>query len=217
MENRLSELFPIQSIGPLIGGILLWFGFNYLYLGPELIGPRLGAKYYHPACMAAVTDGREAYHRETLTLLEAYRARQAEIVQAMQQRAQAGANNALGLLFGGRPGSDEFMRRHGGTLQGWMNNNMAPGVAVAIEQRLQAEQQAFTGQMAEREKEARRGVVYSAPAQFCGCVVNEGLKERVDLAAFTATLRLYTPPGIRRLADGTMLHDAKACGSVPTA
>jgi len=25
VENRLSELFPIQSIGPLIGGAILWF------------------------------------------------------------------------------------------------------------------------------------------------------------------------------------------------
>ena len=41
------------------------------------------------------------------------------------------------------------------------------------------------------------------------------MKERLDLAAFTATLRLYTPPAIRRFEDGTMLHEAKACGIPP--
>ena len=71
-------------------------------------------------------------------------------------------------------------------------------------------------QLAARDREARKGVIYSTPAQFCGCVVAEGLKERVDLAAFTATLRLYTPPAIRRLEEGAMLHDAKACGTVPS-
>lgn len=215
MENRLSELFPIQSIGPLIGGALIWFAINYLYLGPELIGPRLAAKYYMPACIAAVAEGREEYQNKTTSLRQAFAQSQEELARTMRQTMQQGVGGMFGTMLGGRPGSDKFFRKHGDTVQGW-TNSLTDMASPAIADRLQSEQRAFEARMAEREKDARRGVIYPAPAQFCGCVVTEGLKERVDLAAFTATLRLYTPPAIRRLADGTMLHDARACGTVPS-
>lgn len=215
MENRLSELFPIQSIGPLIGGALIWFAVNYLYIGPELIGPRLAAKYYLPACVAAVQDGKQAFQTETASLRDAFTRGQEQLAQTLRQQMQQGVAGMFGMMLGGRPGSDKFFRQHGETVQGWTNSLTDMG-SPAVAERLQSEQRAFEARMAEREKDARKGVIYPAPAQFCGCVVGEGLKERVDLAAFTATLRLYTPSAIRRLADGTMLHDAKACGTVPS-
>lgn len=215
MENRLSELFPIQSIGPLIGGVLLWFGLNFLFIGPELIGPRLAAKYYQPACMAAVTEGRTTFQSETASLREAFTAKQAALAQGLQQQVQQGVGSMLGAMLGGRPGSEAFFRQHGNAVQQW-GNSVAGTATPAIAERLRAEQRAFEEQLAARDREARKGVIYSTPAQFCGCVVTEGLKERVDLAAFTATLRLYTPPAIRRLEQGAMLHDAKVCGTVPS-
>lgn len=215
MENRLSELFPIQSIGPLLGGVLIWFVINYLYIGPELIGPRLAAKYYLPACMAAVKDGRTAFQEETTSLQKAFAVAQQKLADELRGQMQQGATQLLGTIFGGRPGSEAFFKQHGSTLQGWANNMAGAGLGV-IGDRLQAQKAEFNRGMAEREKEARKGVIYPAPAQYCSCVVGEGLKERVDLAAFTSTLRLYTPPAIRRLSDGTMLHEARACGTMPT-
>lgn len=214
MENRLSELFPIESIGPLIGGALVWFAINYLFIGPELIGPRLAAKYYQPACMAALKDGREAFQGESKSLRQAFEAKQEALARSLQQEMQQGVGAMFGVLLGGRPGSEAFFRQHGKTVEGWGNNIAGMG-ALGVQERLRSEQRAFDDQQAAREQEARKGVIYAAPAQFCGCVVSEGLKERIDLAAFTATLRLYTPPAIRRLSNGTMLHDAKACGTAP--
>lgn len=214
MENRLAELFPVESIGPLLGGVLIWFAVNYLYIGPELIGPRLAAKYYGPACLAAVQDGREARTNEVASLRQAFQQQQAALAQSLQQQMQAATSGFFGALLGGRPGSDEFFRQHGNTVQGW-SNSMAGMATPAIQQRLQREEAAFRDKMEEREREAKKGILYASPVQFCGCVITEGMKERIDLAAFTATLRLYTPPAIKKLGDGTMLHEAKACGSPP--
>ena len=216
VENRLSELFPIQSIGPLIGGVLLWFALNYLYIAPNLIGPRLAAKYYTPACMAAVADGRTAFKSETASLLEAFNAKQAALAQGLQQQVQQGVASMFGVLLGGRPGSEAFFQQHGKTVEGW-GNSVAGTATPAIAERLRAEQRAFETQLAAREREAKKGIVYTAPAQFCGCVITEGMKEEMQLAMFTASLRLYTPPAIRRFEDGTMLHEATKCGTPPTA
>jgi len=216
MENRLAELFPIQSIGPLIGGAILWFALNYLYIAPNLIGPRLAAKYYTPACLAAVKDGRQAFQSETASLIEAFKKQQVALAEGLQRQMQQGVAGVFGMMLGGRPGSAEYFRKHGDTVQEWGNSIAGMG-SPAIAERLRTEQRAFETQLAAREREAKKGIVYTAPAQFCGCVITEGMKERVDLAAFTATLRLYTPPAIRRFEDGTMLHEAKACGTPPTA
>ena len=208
------ELFPIQSIGPLIGGALVWFAINYIYIAPELIGPRLAAKYYHPACMAAVKDGRQAHQNEVANLKQAFAKQQEALAASLQQQVQQSTGGLFGMLLGGRPGSEEFFKKHGKTVEGW-GNSIAATANPTIAARLRDEQRAFDNQLAAREAEARKGVVYAAPAQFCGCVISEGMKERLDLAAFTATLRLYTPPAIRRFEDGTMLHEAKACGIPP--
>jgi hypothetical protein len=216
VENRLSELFPIQSIGPLIGGAILWFALNYLYIAPDLIGPRLAAKYYLPACMAAVQDGRQGHQNEVASLKQAFAKQQEELAQSLQQQMQQGVAGMFGMMLGGRPGSEAFFRQHGKTVEGWGNTVTAMG-SPAIGERLRTEQRAFETQLAAREREAKKGIIYTAPAQFCGCVITEGMKERIDLAAFTATLRLYTPPAIRRFEDGTMLHEAKACGTPPVA
>lgn len=209
-----GELFP-QIIKPVIGGAVIWFALNYLYIAPELIGPRLAAKYYAPACLAAVADGRQARQGETASLMKAFKERQEALARSLQQQQQQAAGSFLGTLLGGHPGSEEFFRKHGNTVQGWQNNMAARGAPVIME-RLQAEEQAFRGKMEARDQEAKKGILYTTPAQFCGCVISEGMKERIDLAAFTATLRLYTPPAIRRFEDGTMLHEARACGTPPT-
>lgn len=208
---KLSEILPVESVGPLLGGIAVWFGLNYLVIGPELIGPRLAEKYYVPACVAAVADGRQARAQETEGLRAIFERDLRARMEGVQRQVQTQGNAFLGALFGGQPGGQELANRLGGSMGAWTNNLAAP----ALLERVQAERLAFASQVEQRDAALRRSIVYKAPPQFCGCVVAEGLKDRIELAAFTSTLRLYTPASVRKLADGTMLHDVKSCGAAP--
>lgn len=215
-----KELFPVEGIAPLIGGILLWFGVNYLFIAPEIIGPRLAEKYYLPACQSAVAEGRQARQRHIADLIKRGEIAMAQAAQVAQQQAQQRAQQAtgtmFGMLFGGRPESDAFMQRYGGQMQGWADRQSAPAVGMAVQQQIDQARRAFTQQMQTEEREARAGILHATPAAFCGCVVDEGLmKDRFQLAAHTASLRLFTPDGVRRLQDGTIFNDARACGRPP--
>jgi hypothetical protein len=87
---------------------------------------------------------------------------------------------------------------------------------MAVQQQIDQARRAFTQRMQTEEREARAGILHATPAAFCGCVVDEGLmKDRFQLAAHTASLRLFTPDGVRRLQDGTIFNDARACGRPP--
>ena len=214
------ELFPVEGIAPLLGGILVWFGLNYLFIAPEIIAPRLAERYYFPACQSAVAEGRQARQRYVVELVkrgEAALAQAAQMAQQQaQQRSQQATGTVLGMLFGGRPGSDEFMSRYGAQMQGWAAQQAAPAVGMAVQQQVEPQRRAFMQQMQAEEREARAGIIHATPAAFCGCVVEEGLmKDRFQLAAYTASLRVFTPDGVRRLQDGTIFNDARACGRPP--
>ncbi len=206
-----KDLIPVDEIAPLLGGIIVWFGLNYLYLAPEIIAPRLAQKYYIPACQTAVAEGRRERQAAVASLVAAGERRIQENMERLAQQMQQATGGALGMIFGGRPGSDEFMRRHGNTLQGWANSYTAP----ALQARLQQERAALAQALQAEEREARRGIIHATPAQFCGCAVTDGMKDRIDMAAFTASLRLYTPAVVRRLESGGVVTEAGPCGKPP--
>ena len=214
------ELFPVEGIAPLLGGILVWFGLNYLFIAPEIIAPRLAARYYLPACQIAVAEGRQARQSHVARLIQQGETALQQAAQMAQQQAQQRSQQAtgtvLGMLFGGRPGSEEFMNRYGGQMQGWAAQQAAPAVGMAVQQQVEQQRRAFIQQMQAEEREARAGIIHATPAAFCGCVVEEGLmKDRFQLAAYTASLRVFTPDGVRRLQDGTIFNDARAGGRPP--
>lgn len=214
------ELFPVEGIAPLLGGILVWFGLNYLFIAPDIIAPRLAARYYLPACQTAVAEGRQARQSHVARLIQQGEAALQQAAQMAQQQAQQRSQQAtgtvLGMLFGGRPGSEEFLNRYGGQMQGWAAQQSAPAVGMAVQQQVEQQRRAFIQQMQTEEREARAGIVHATPAAFCGCVVEDGLmKDRFQLAAYTASLRVFTPDGVRRLQDGTIYNDARACGRPP--
>ncbi|NKE48775.1 hypothetical protein HB662_28680 [Roseomonas frigidaquae] len=218
---KLDEFFPVESIGPFIGGALIWFAANYLFIGPDIIGPRLAAKYYMPACTAAVTDGRRVRAEQVATARRESEAQLQIMMQDLARQAGSQAQAQLGGILGtildgyGREGA-AFRNRYGGQMDGWLGGLMAPALRAQLQQRYQQERSALAALFDREEREARRGIVHATPAQFCGCVVSEGLKDRIELATFTATLRLYTPQTIRRLEEGTMVQSTTpACGSAP--
>ena len=216
-----KELFPIESIAPLIGGAIVWFGLNYLFLAPEVLGPRLAEKYYRPACLAAVATGRQGFQQEMQQARENGLAQiqrtMEEVTRQVAGQAQASIGTGLGALFGGRPGSERFMQRHGDTLNQWAGQAMAPALQQVLNQRLAQERGALDRQLQTRQREAEQGVIHRTPAPFCGCVVSEGLAEQIDLAAFTSTLRLYAPRVIQQLNNGSRIMATTSCGRPPFA
>jgi hypothetical protein len=208
-----KELFPVEGIAPLIGGILLWIGLNWLYIAPEIIGPRLAQKYYLPVCREAVSQGRIAREQQVATLRTAAEERLQRTMAEVQGRMQAATGNILGQIFGGRPGSAEFMDRYGSQMGGWVNNNMAP----ALQQRYQQERAAIMAALETEQREARSGIIHATPERYCGCAVTDAMKDRIELAAYTASLRIYTPAAVRRLEDGSYITEAGLCGKPPIA
>lgn len=214
-----KELFPVESIAPLLGGIALWFGLNYLIIGPEIIGPRLAEKYYRPACMTAMAQGRDAWQlqmREARATGESrIQTMMQELAGQMQAQAQASVGSMMGMMFGGSREGARLMDRHGSQMGNWAQGMITPGLQAALQQRFNQERQALDTLLRTQEREMQQGVVHRTPAPFCGCIVTEGMKDRIDLAAFTASLRLYTPGTIRRLEDGSMITATQACGTPP--
>lgn len=206
-----KELFPVEGIAPFIGGIIVWFGINYLYLAPEIIAPRLAAKYYMPACQAVVAEGRRERQAAVASMKETGERQIQDTMRSVAQQAQQATGGMIQQLFGGRPGSAEFMQRHGDTVQNWASGYLAP----ALQQRLNQERAALTQRLQAEEREARKGIIHNTPSQFCGCAISDGLKDRIDLAAFTASLRLYTPAAVRRLESGAIVTEAGPCGKPP--
>lgn len=208
-----KELFPVEGIAPLLGGILIWLGLNWLYIAPEIIGPRLAQKYYLPVCREAVAQGRIAREREVASLRTTAEQRLQQTMAEVQERMQAATGNILGQIFGGRPGSAEFMGRYGGQMSGFVNNSMAP----ALQQRYQQERAAIMAALDTEQREARSGIIHATPERYCGCAVTDAMKDRIELAAYTASLRIYTPAAVRRLEDGSYITEAGPCGKPPIA
>lgn len=209
---KLDEIFPVEALAPVAGGAIIWFAANWSFLAPEVIGPRLAEKYYTPACLAAVQDGRAAHAEKRRTLIEAGRQKVDQATDEFRRQAAGQVSAFWGTLLGGHDRQGQaVLNQHGATLNSWGN----PAIAAAAREFRQRQSLAVAAEIAQYDKEAAAGILHSAPAQYCRCVVSVGFKDRIELAAYTATLRLYTTETISRLKDGTMLHEAPSCGKTP--
>lgn len=205
-----KEFFPVDALAPLVGGLLLWFGVNYLVLAPNVIGPRLAERYYLPACVAGVEQGRSQ-------MAGRLRQMDQEIETALRQlgaQAAEGVQNQLGSILGqvlGMYGAEgqAFKDRYGSQLGG----SFGGMVGVGIEAKLAEQRAAMQAEKERQIAEMRAQQKFSSPAQFCGCNVGEGLSDRLELALFTSSLRLYTPPRMEALNRGEIF--GAQCGAAP--
>ncbi|KNY13053.1 hypothetical protein AKG11_31370 [Shinella sp. SUS2] len=202
------DFFPVDALAPLIGGLLLWFGVNYLVLAPNVIGPRLAEKYYTPACLASVEAGRTALAEKFAAADAAWLERADKTRRELQQQYSGGGGILGGILGMYGAEGQRFIQKHGDTLSQWSSGP----VNQAINQGLGQARAEYDAARRTEIAELRRNQRYTDAAGFCGCNVAAGMSDKLDLALFTSTVRLYKPAGIADLEAGRVFDQ---CGTVP--
>ncbi|MBN9314159.1 MAG: hypothetical protein J0I99_00305 [Devosia sp.] len=213
MTGSLKDFLPIEALAPLLGGLLLWFGFNYLVLAPNVITPRLTEKYYVPACIASVSAGRKAAAERLEKDEKEYVAKLNNWMVEQSAQLKARAGNALQKFFGmyGKEGQ-AYLQQHGNALGGLVEGGVNSVAPVILEQG----QKALTDWRSGRQKEinAARGLQKHAdPAAFCTCNVAAAMGDNVELALYTSSLRLLKPKKVRELENGHVFE--VECGKAP--
>ena len=215
MFEWFKEIFPVEAFGPLVGGLLVWFGLNFVFLAPSVIAPRLAERYYAPACVAMVETGRAAFIKTAQEEEAAYKGRLNDWIREQTANSQSQVGSVLGQIFGayGQQGQD-FMNHYGSEL-GDFSNRVGGQVMGPLQ--LQA-QEALTEYQGKKQAEIaamRAAQKYSDAAGFCGCNITAALSNNVEMALYTSTLRGFKPKGIADLENGRVFDDE--CGKAPVA
>lgn len=204
----LKEIFPFEAIAPMIGGAVVWFGANYIFIGPEVIGPRLQEKYFAPMCTQVVQAGRTMQGQKEKALVNQFEARMEDYANSVRRQAQNGAQGFFG-MFGAE--GHAFWNKYG--------NQLGGGIASATEgplrMRMDQERNTFYSKLEEERAKAKASLRFTSADAYCGCVIGEALGERFDLAAYSASLRFYTPPSIRNIENGSVFAESDVCGPMP--
>lgn len=216
MIDAIREFFPAQSIGPLLGGAALWFGANALYLAPEVLAPRIAERHFIPACVANVKTMAQRIEADEQSLLSAAEEKIEAVRREMPGQVQRGSQALLQSFFGiyGEQGQ-EFMGFYGDQLGGALAGTTAPFMGQALEQRAAEYRQQAVSEIESRRRSLNAGVQHASATSYCGCLVSETFENRFDLAAYTASLRLYAPPVIEQRRQGTIPPTSAACGTPP--
>jgi hypothetical protein len=203
-----KEFFPIEGLAPLMGGLLVWFGLNYLVLGPNVIAPRMAEKYYMPACLREVESARAVRSSEIERMRQ-------EIVARAQAGAQAAGAQAGRIMQDTLTGIFGAYGAQGEQLSRMLGQQMLgqPMMGLALQQQLQQRVQADLGRLQQEVASERARQKHGTPAAYCGCTIGDGLSERMDVALFSASLRLYEPPAMSALARGQA--PSETCGPRP--
>jgi len=208
MLEILKEIIPVEAIGPAIGGALVWFGANYVFIAPEMIGPRLQEKYYLPACERIVETGQQAAVQEEAALTKQFEQRLDGALAEARKKVGQGA----GMFFDmyGDQGR-QFWQKWGGDITG--------SVGGMAEMSLQAQaseaRRDFEATLTEKRAKARASITHTSAAAYCGCKIEEAFEERAELALYGASLRFYTPPMIKNIESGAIYGKASSCGAMP--
>lgn len=209
MLEVLKEIIPVEAIGPAIGGALVWFGANYAFIAPEMIGPRLQEKYYLPACEEIVEKGQKAAAQEEAALTQQFEERLDRVLAEARQKVGQGAGMFFD-LYGDQ--GRQFWQKWGGDITG--------SVGGMAEMSLQAQaseaRRDFEATLNERRAKARAATTHTSAAAYCGCKIDEAFEERAELALYSASLRFYTPPMIKNIESGVLYSKASSCGAMPT-
>jgi len=205
-----KEFFPSEALGPAIGGLLLWFGFNYIFFAPTLIAPRLEAVYYAPICQAAIKDRKDVIAAEMRSERQALEKHLNEWAATASQKVMNQMDGAMDQVFGNSE-QGQALNQLFGMLGG--GNAMRMGIEMKVEQEKQRLRAELADTHDKRLETIRAATRIAEPAAYCRCNVAAGFENRFDLALYTSSLRLFTPKMINDLENGHMYE--AACGSPP--
>lgn len=207
----LKDILPTEALLPFIAGGTVWFGANYLYIGPEMIGPRLAEVHFAPACTAIVEQGRTIYATREQDLIDQFNAGLESQADAARDRVAAASDQALEMAFGDL--APEMMALFGDQMMGSAEGMMD----LQLQGEIEAQRKAFQDELAAQRAAATNAVIYPTAEDYCGCMIHQTLSEEAfDLASYTASLRLFTPPTIRNIETGAAYNVVlPACGAMP--
>lgn len=200
----ISEWFPVEAIYPLLGGVAVWFGINYTVLAPDVIGPRLSERYYLPACHKQVEAARMGYAKALTQKVQSFE----EGLKERASNAQSAAKQQMDGMFG----TDEYGQALKNMITGFGSVNIDGYVGTAIGMEQSKQRASFEAGLQSEIERDRKNQKFSSADEFCGCNVAEAFSNRVDLAAYTSTFRVYTPRMIDQLEDGAFFEP---CGQPP--
>lgn len=213
MIGSLKEIFPVEAFAPLLGGLLLWFGFNYIFLAPSIIVPRLSERYYAPACIKSVEEGRAAIVEAARKEEEAYNLALNKWIAEQTANAQAQVGNMIGQLLGGRGvESQRFFETHGNTLTDF-SKRLGGQAMGPLQQKAQAAMTEWKSKKQSEIASMRSQQKYRDAAGFCGCNVSAAMANNIDLALYTSSLRMFKPKGVIDLENGRVFE--AECGKAP--
>lgn len=196
---------------PVVIGAAAWFGLNYIFLAPAVIAPRLEETYFTPACRSQAGSAERAWlsreeeiEREARAYLKSIQQNAPAIVN---QGTQSGLRALLGGIYGAQ--GNAYVDRYGEQLGGLAERNFGAmagqitGSQIAEEYRKRWRQERTAYEAATK---------FTTKAEYCNCIIQTGMSQNFDMAAYTSTLRLYKPAVIRNLLQGGPLEQ---CGRPP--
>ena len=207
----LRDILPTEALLPSLAGAAVWFGANYAVIAPDVIAPRLIELRFAPACHATVAQGQDVFAAREKSLVEGFNASLDEQANAARNRVAQGSQQALEMAFGAM--APEMMTLFGDQLLG----STTGMVEMQLGAELDNQRASFMAELNAQRAAAQNAVIYQTAEEYCGCVLSQVLGEdRFDLAAYTASLRFFTPPLIRNIESGAIYNTPlPTCGAMP--
>jgi hypothetical protein len=194
MFDAIKDIIPTEQFGPGLLGLVVWFGANYGYVAPEIVMPRAMAMTYQPACERLLAEGNLKHQERRRTIAEAA---QEKLSKEQERALQIGKEiTTQGLeLWLGKEGAKE----------------LEPFSSTMTELALRAEMLKRQSQTPAALASAEVALPLRSNEEVCRCILNSAMDERLDLALYTASLRIYRPPTIANLESGALFDNSTRC------
>ncbi|MCV6575104.1 MAG: hypothetical protein OIF58_05150 [Cohaesibacter sp.] len=170
--GSLRDIPFIDTIMPQILALCAWFGLNLVAIGPHIIIPRMSYNIWHASCKIGVSNTKAEFAQKRQSEISKFIAAE----RARQKQAMNMINPFMQML------GQDFARTIGKGVNDTVN-------AVSELELQRALKDRFGGQ------------ANSLPIRndYCGCIIQEAVSNKIETALYSASLRLWKPDSIQRL------------------